>query len=272
MIFTMCFIMFGSLLFNSGLSARLTNQQINLLLENDDVQIFNLSSGIVKKSTVSIKGRNEGNQGKTIVQYDQDGLLINYYSASLMDLTLEEQGTMITTLMRNKDNQWLRKQTVGNYQLNNSIYNLKDDLIQITLLPSYELENQRLVLQKNSIAEDTQDFFVTFSYQEPTNQEQLNIEYHFNQDGLLKEFQFISINEYEHGHTSSINNKFEYDELNRLIKGDSLLHYQSIMGSNNNISSQIIYSDFDRNGNWLTKTEELHGEKIVYKRIIEYWE
>lgn len=265
-------VIFNLFLFNNIVFAKLTNQQINLLLENDDVQIFALQSKTVKKSIVSIKSENDSRQGKTITQYDQDGLLINYYSASSISLEGAEKNIMITTLIRDKDYQWQRKQTVGDYQINNSFYLLKDDRIQIKLLPSPRVAEQRLVVQHNTVSDETKELFVSFDYEKPSVLKKLKIEYNFNALGQISWFNFTNIDQHDYGYTSIMETQFKYDELNRLIQSDVFLHYQSLAMAGNDMRSHIVYSDFDEYGNWLTKTEMMNGEKIVYTRTIEYWE
>ncbi|WP_392560580.1 hypothetical protein [Orbus mooreae] len=265
-------VIFNLFLFNNIVFAKLTNQQINLLLENDDVQIFALQSKTVKKSIVSIKSENDSRQGKTITQYDQDGLLINYYSASSISLEGAEKNIMITTLIRDKDYQWQRKQTVGDYQINNSFYLLKDDRIQIKLLPSPRVAEQRLVVQHNTVSDETKELFVSFDYEKPSVLKKLKIEYNFNALGQISWFNFTNIDQHDYGYTSIMETQFKYDELNRLIESDVFLHYQSLEMAGNDMRSHIVYSDFDEYGNWLTKTEMMNGEKIVYTRTIEYWE
>lgn len=262
-----------SVLFASQVcSAKLTQQQINLLLENDDIQIFTPSSATVKKASVSIEKSTDASQGKTIVEYDKKGLLINYYSASVIGFTTEAQSTMITTLMRTEDNKWQRKQTMGSYEIDNSTYALKGDNINITLLPSYNFDEQRQIAQHVETIENSQQLRVFFSYAKPMHNEKLNIEYKFADNGQLNSFNFENVDENLYGYTSIIKMTLSYDETQKLKEASEFSHYQFMNEPADEVTTRIVYSDFDQYGNWLKKTECFDNEQVIYKRVIEYWD
>ncbi|WP_392551948.1 hypothetical protein RHO14_10790 [Orbus wheelerorum] len=264
-------IVISAIYFSNVSLAKLTNQQINLLLENDDIQIITPSSTAVKKSTLTIDKSTDNSQGKTIAEYDKQGLLINYYSAFATGHTLAEKRTMIMTLMRTENNTWRRKQTMGNYQIDNSIYVLKDDHFQVTLLPSHSFDETRMMLQKNEMLDNGKKLAAIFSYDKALSKEKINIEYQFNQAGLLSSFDYSNIDGNENGYTSIIQANFEYDDQLRLIGSRENSHYQFVNEASEDTHSQVTYSNFDLHGNWLTKTEKFDGEEVSYKRTIEYW-
>ncbi|RKS85100.1 hypothetical protein DES39_1609 [Orbus hercynius] len=265
-----CFIIASFVFLNDVSFAKLTYQQINLLLENDDIQMFTISSVLVKKSSMSIEHSSDSSQSKTIVEYDEKGLLINYYSAAAIGSTAEAQRTMITTLMRNGDNKWQRKQTVGSYEIDNSLYVLKNNAIEITLLPSYDFNEERVILQHNNLL-DSGEFGVIFEYKKPVENEKFSIEYLFDPKGSLNLYRFTNIDSNEYGYESMVSTQFEYDDRQRLVKANEYSHYQFMTELADSITTQIIYSNFDEYGNWLTKVEQAEGKQTVYKRTIEYW-
>ncbi|WP_392562930.1 hypothetical protein RHO12_05515 [Orbus sturtevantii] len=264
-------VMVSVLYFGDVTSAKLTNQQINLLLENDDIQIITPSSMVVKKSSLTIEKSTDSSQGKTIVEYDKKGLLINYYSASATGKTPEDKVTMIVTLMRTENDKWQRKQTMGDYEIDNSLYSLKGDYMQVTLLPSYNFDKKRLMLQKNQTIDSGKEFAVIFKYDKTLKKEKFNIEYQFNQDGLLNSFNFLNIDGNKKGYTSIVNTNFEYDDQQRLIRSNERSYYQLTNQAAEETIAKIMYSDFDRYGNWQTKIELFDEEQVIYKRTIEYW-
>lgn len=255
-------------IYNSGVAKSLTNLQINMLLENDDIQIFT-SQAIVKKSSVTTEQSTDNSQDKVIVEYDKKGLLINYYNASVVNNELE-QTTMITTMLRLERGKWQRKQTVGSYEIDNSLYELKDGQLQITYLPSHNNNEEKVVIQQ-PIVEDEAGNSVLFQYAEPIENESLDIQYQFDKKGLFTNFHFSNINKSEYSYSSTIQTKFEYDEQDHLIKGEVLYHYQFLDEPADSIVTDVIYSDFDQYGNWRFKVEYFGSEKIIYKRDIEYW-
>lgn len=253
----------------------LTNQQINLLVENDDVQIFTPTSK-VKKVTLTIEQHSENGKGKTIAEYNKSGLLINYYDVSTFDnaqpVPSDDQSTMIITLMSTEKGKWRRKQTLDQIEIDNSIYTLKDNQIEIEFLPSEGFDERRMIIQHNEPLNDDQGEIIRFSYQTPPEQEQFAMSYQFNQNQLLTEYHFSNADEHENGYISLINRQFTYDKLQRLVNSAETSYSQFMDEPEEKIETQAIYSDYDQFGNWQTKVETSGVERIVYKRVIEYWD
>lgn len=267
------FIIFVTIFFPTCYANSLTQQQINLLLENDDIQIFT-PSALVKKVTLSVAESSDNSQGKTIIEYDKTGLLINYYQVSVVqdEDSRPRQNTMITTLISTRKGKWQRKQTLGSYEIDKSIYTLKNNKIKITMLPSLSSSEKRIIQQQNQYLKNNQGKIIHFSYINAAKNEQYLIDYHFDKNNLLTFYDYADINQNAYGYTSKIKLKFSYDEQNRLLSCTEDSLYQPVGEQADEIKTITTYRDFDRFGNWLTKVEASNSGEITYKREIEYWD
>lgn len=267
------FIIFVTIFFPTCYANSLTQQQINLLLENDDIQIFT-PSALVKKVTLSVAESSDNSQGKTIIEYDKTGLLINYYQVSVVqdEDSRPRQNTMITTLISTRKGKWQRKQTLGSYEIDKSIYTLKNNKIKITMLPSLSSSEKRIIQQQNQYLKNNQGKIIHFSYINAAKNEQYLIDYHFDKNNLLTFYDYADINQNAYGYTSKIKLKFNYDEQNRLLSCTEDSLYQPVGEQADEIKTITTYRDFDRFGNWLTKVEASNSGEITYKREIEYWD
>lgn len=267
------FIIFATIFFPICYANSLTQQQINLLLENDDIQIFT-PSALVKKVTLSVAESSDNSQGKTIIEYDKTGLLINYYQVSVVqdEDSRPRQNTMITTLISTRKDKWQRKQTLGSYEIDKSIYTLKNNKIKITMLPSLSSSEKRIIQQQNQYLKNNQGKIIHFSYINAAKNEQYLIDYHFDKNNLLTFYDYADINQNAYGYTSKIKLKFNYDEQNRLLSCIEDSFYQPVGEQADEIKTITTYRDFDRFGNWLTKVEASNSGEITYKREIEYWD
>lgn len=267
------FIIFATIFFSTCYANSLTQQQINLLLENDDIQIFT-PSALVKKVTLSVAESSDNSQGKTIIEYDKTGLLINYYQVSVVqdEDSRPRQNTMITTLISTRKDKWQRKQTLGSYEIDKSIYTLKNNKIKITMLPSLSSSEKRIIQQQNQYLKNNQGKIIHFSYINAAKNEQYLIDYHFDKNNLLTFYDYADINQNAYGYTSKIKLKFNYDEQNRLLSCTEDSLYQPVGEQADEIKTITTYRDFDRFGNWLTKVEASNSGEITYKREIEYWD
>lgn len=267
------FIIFATIFFSTCYANSLTQQQINLLLENDDIQIFT-PSALVKKVTLSVAESSDNSQGKTIIEYDKTGLLINYYQVSVVqdEDSRPRQNTMITTLISTRKGKWQRKQTLGSYEIDKSIYTLKNNKIKITMLPSLSSSEKRIIQQQNQYLKNNQGKIIHFSYINAAKNEQYLIDYHFDKNNLLTFYDYADINQNAYGYTSKIKLKFNYDEQNRLLSCTEDSLYQPVGEQADEIKTITTYRDFDRFGNWLTKVEASNSGEITYKREIEYWD
>lgn len=264
-------IILMNLLFGSSNANSLTNQQINLLLENDDVQMFTPHSK-VKKVTLSIE-QSSDHQGKTIAEYSESGLLINYYQVVVAKAEnsklINPRDTMITTLINVDEGKWQRKQTLGKLEIDNSIYTLKNDHITMTSSPSDLYHKQRKLKQNIFPSNQQTGTLVHFSYLSPPENEQLNIDYRFNQNQLLSDYRFFVID--ENGDKTQVKLYFQYDKQLRLIHCNEEDDYQPHNQAPEKYLSYINYYDFDPLGNWQTKVEKIHSQTVIYRRMIEYW-
>ena len=264
-------IILMNLLFGSSNANSLTNQQINLLLENDDVQMFTPHSK-VKKVTLSIE-QSSDHQGKTIAEYSEAGLLINYYQVVVAKAEnsklINPRDTMITTLINVDEGKWQRKQTLGKLEIDNSIYTLKNDHITMTSSPSDLYHKQRKLKQNIFPSNRQSGTLVHFSYLSPPENEQLNIDYRFNQNQLLSDYHFFVID--ENGDKTQVKLYFQYDKQLRLIHCNEEDDYQPHNQAPEKYLSYINYYDFDPLGNWQTKVEKIHSQTVIYRRMIEYW-
>lgn len=264
-------IALGCLFISSTKANLLTNQQINLLLENDDVQVFTPHSK-VKKVTLSIAKSTDHSQGKTIAEYTKDGLLINYYQVSVIkdekNNLSHNQNTMITTLINIADGQWQRKQTLNTLEIDNSVYTLKNDHINMVMVSdgmAYEQNMAQHIFPLNKHS----GVWVNFSYMFFPKNEQLNIDYQFDQNSQLSHYQYFITDEY--GNRTKVKLNFQYDQQQRLIQCNEEDDYQTMNKPAEKIFSHFNYYDFDRLGNWQTKIEKMHSQTVIYSRTIEYW-
>lgn len=249
----------------------LTNQQINMILQNDDIHIVTLQSS-VKKATISIKASSDNSQIKTIVEYDRNGLLINYYSTSVIKVKTPEQNTMITTLMRLKAGEWQYKQTIGNYIIGQSEYQLKNNRVTINLLPTNDELTCRVVAEQENASND-RGYKIVYQYVQDTKpeNEDLKITYQFSPQGHLTDFYIIRTDLSQYNYSSIIETKFNYDDKGQLVTANESSRLQFMDSKGDVVNTTVIYSDFDKLGNWQTKTARTESETIVYQRVLEYW-
>lgn len=264
-------IIFIGLINGVGQANLLTNQQINLLLANDDIQVFTPDSN-VKKVTLSIIYSTDNSQGKTIAEYSKAGLLDNYYQVSVVkddqNPLTRHQNTLITTLINIDNGKWQRKQTLDTFEIDNTLYTLKNGNVSMVVMSS-DINNQQIIKQHIQPLNNPTGKMVNFSYNTTPSYGQLNIDYLFNQHDLLSHYHYFIIDRY--GNKSNVKLNFHYDKQQRLIRCNEKDSYQPINQVSEKKSGYISYDDFDYFGNWQTKIEKMLSQTVIYRRTIEYW-